>query len=118
MDPEVQRVINYLSSKEYREKRDKAILVFNERNIECDLNGHLNPEIKDNSCSYCYRRLKYYTPRDDAIADSRKNLSIWEQPCDLPARMEGRQSEIAIQKIDDYSRGSKELSKKLEKLGI
>jgi len=32
--------------------------------------------------------------------------------------MEGRQSEIAIQKIDDYSRGSKELSKKLEKLGI
>src|SRR3989339_373736 len=118
MDPEVQKVIDYLSSKEYIEKRDRAILVFNERNIECDLNGHLNSNIEDNTCNYCYRRLKYSTSIYDSITKSRKNLSIWEQPCDLPIRMENRKLEISIQEMDDNFKGFKELSKKLEELMI
>ena len=99
MDPEVQKVIDYLSSKEYIEKRDRAILVFNERNIECDLNGHLNPNIKDNSCNYCYRRLEYYTSKYDSVTNRQKNLSNFE---------------IGLQKLEDYFKGISKIFKGLD----
>lgn len=56
-------------------------------------------------CGYCFRHLKYRTPKTDAILESRKDLSWLEAPVDAPYIEDLQKQEIAPQRMTDRFSG-------------
>lgn len=92
--------------------------IIKRRYDDCDEQGHLEPDEKNNSCSYCCRHLGYSAPETDSILKSREKLPLYHQPMDAPILMNKRREEIAAKKGDDYREAVFSLMKKLKDLGI
>jgi len=109
----IQSIKRNMNEFEYTLKRLKPVL--DNRYRECDTsgNGHLKQDQENNYCNYCFRHLSYKTPETDAILESRKNLSIWQQPLDAPFIREEREREIGPQKAKDYFDGISNLEQEL-----
>ena len=64
------------------------------RYADCDEEGHLEPDKKNNICQYCQRHLAYNSPETDYILEKRKDIPVYHQPMDAPILMNKRRGEI------------------------
>lgn len=100
---------NYIPSVEeidrIRRLRESVAEKLDDRYADCDGQGHRKPKRKKNMCGYCFRRLKYRTPKADAILESRKDLSLLDSPVDASYIEDLQKQEIDLQRMTDRSSG-------------
>ena len=75
---------------------------------ECDSQGHKQPDFGSNSCGYCFRHLKYGTPRADRFRDETKGQF------NAPIVMQKRREELSHQKAMDRLDGLHKLIAELK----
>jgi len=78
---------------------DQVRPILDSRYEECDSQGHKEPDVENNNCGYCFRHLRYETPRADRLRDETEgqfNASII---------VEKARGEVANQKAIDKLSG-------------
>ena len=95
-----------MSLKQFLNKSEFLSRELNSRYDECDSpNGHKKPDVKNNCCKHCYRRLEYITPQADKLMKERQGMPWHDRPHDAPLLKKLRDTEIESQKDLDFFKG-------------